>query len=379
MTFERKMMRDSVRIVPERIREAREGAGLTAESFAERLDVTRQAVGQYESGKITPSPEVMSRIIAVTEQPPAFFTGARQRKSDGFGTPFWRGLKRMNVSDRLRISRRLEWAHDIVLFIEKFLVLPVTKLPSFEWDWERNDEDYIEKIAELVRDEWGLGRGPIFHLSQVLESNGFILIKEAVDCEDMDAVSRWQDGRPYILCSAEKDLLPRYNYDLAHELGHMVLHAGVDVSAETILKIERQANRFAGAFLLPRETFAREVVAPSIDYFLQLKQRWRVSVAAMVMRCKDLEILDKNQVSYMYRQMNARKIRKVEPFDKAFKTENPSLIYAALNMLIEKGVCSKSTISEGVLLKREYIESLAGMPAGFLGETVVPFVFKFNK
>lgn len=367
------------RVVPERIREAREGAGLTAEVFSELLDVSRQAVGQYEAGKIAPSAEVMSKIIAVTEQPPLFFTGDRKRKSDSYGTPFWRGLKRMNVPDRLRISRRLEWAHDIVLFIEQYLVLPETNLPDFEWDWEKDDEEAIENIAELVRDSWGLGRGPIFHLSQVLEANGFILIKEPVHCEDMDAVSRWQDGRPYILCSADKDLLPRYNYDLAHELGHMVLHSGVDVTSETLAKIERQANRFAGAFLLPREMFAREVVATSVDYFLQLKQRWRVSVAAMVMRCRDLDILNKNQVSYLYRQMNARKIRKVEPLDSAFKTEAPSLIFSALNLLIEKGVCTKASIIDGVPIKLEHIESLAGMPAGYLGKTVVPITFKMNK
>lgn len=366
------------RVVPERIREAREGAGLTAEAFSELLDVSRQAVGQYETGKISPSADVMSKIIAVTEQPPLFFTGDRKRKSESYGTPFWRGLKRMNVPDRLRISRRLEWAHDIVLFIEDYLVLPETKLPDFDWDWERDDEDAIEKIAELVRDQWGLGRGPIFHLSQVLEANGFILIKEPVECEDMDAVSRWQDGRPYILCSAEKDLLPRYNYDLAHELGHMVLHSGVEVTSETLTKIERQANRFAGAFLLPRETFAREVVATSVDYFLQLKQRWRVSVAAMVLRCRDLEILNKNQVSYLYRQMNARKIRKVEPLDNAFKTEAPSLMFSALDLLIEKGVCTKAAITDGIPLKLEHIESLAGMPSGYLGRTVVPISFKLN-
>ena len=285
----------------------------------------------------------------------------------------------MNVPDRLRISRRLEWAHNIVLFIENYLVLPETKFPNFEWDWERDDEDAIEKIAEQVRDKWDLGRGPIFHLSQVLESNGFILVKEPVDCEDMDAVSRWQDGRPYILCSAEKDLLPRYNYDLAHELGHMVLHAGVEVTSETLTRIERQANRFAGAFLLPREYFSREVVATSVDYFFQLKQRWRVSVASMIMRCRDLEILNKNQVNYMYRQMNARKIRKKEPLDTAFKIESPSLIYSALNMLIEKGVCSKATIIDGIPLKIEHIESLSGMPSGFLRETVVPLEFKLNE
>jgi Zn-dependent peptidase ImmA (M78 family)/transcriptional regulator with XRE-family HTH domain len=314
------------RIVPERIREAREAPGYTVERFADELGVSRQSVGQYESGKIVPSAEVMSKIIALTEQPPSFFTVKRARSSDGFGTPFWRGLKRMNRPDRARISRRLEWAWDIVAYLERFIDLPAINLPVLEWDWQVDAEDALERIAGVVRDHWALGRGPIFHLSAILEANGVILIKEPVYCEDMDAVSRWQSGRPFILCSADRDELPRFNFDLAHELGHLLLHNGVEVTSDNLTRIERQANYFAGCFLLPRETFAREVISTSVHYFLKLKERWRVSVAAMIYRCKELGILNPNQVSYMFRQLTAKGMRKREPLDTAFKTEAPTVL-----------------------------------------------------
>jgi transcriptional regulator with XRE-family HTH domain len=67
------------RIIPERIREAREAAGLTMEQFAEKLGVSKQAVGQYEVGQITPGAPAMSSIIAITGQPPSFFTAVRAR------------------------------------------------------------------------------------------------------------------------------------------------------------------------------------------------------------------------------------------------------------------------------------------------------------
>jgi hypothetical protein len=44
--------------------------------------------------------------------------------------------------------------------------------------------------------------------SAPLEANGIVLIKEAVRCADMDAVSRWQSGRPYILLSEDKHSVP---------------------------------------------------------------------------------------------------------------------------------------------------------------------------
>ncbi|WP_379069418.1 helix-turn-helix domain-containing protein [Mesorhizobium sp. UC22_110] len=359
------------RIVPERIREAREARGHTVEIFAEMLGVTRQAVGQYETGQITPSAEALSKIIAVTGQPPAFFTASRARDVGNFGSPFWRGLKRMNRPDRLRIARRLEWASDIVSYLESFIDLPKVNLPAFDWDWETGDDYALERIAAAVRDFWQLGRGPIFHISKVLEANGIVIIKEPVECEDMDAVSRWQGGRPFILCSADRDELPRFNFDLAHELGHVLLHNGVEVTSENINKIERQANYFAGAFLLPRELFSREVVSTSIHYFLKLKERWRVSVAAMVYRCKELGILSPTQVSYLYRQLSAKGMRIQEPLDTAFKTEEPSILVAALEMLIEHRVRTKAEIVDDLSLNAHDIEMLCGTGRGFFGEKLV--------
>jgi Zn-dependent peptidase ImmA (M78 family) len=282
----------------------------------------------------------------------------------------------MNKPDRARISRRLEWAWDVVSYIEQFLDLPTVNLPTFDWDWETSDDQSLERMANAVRDQWGLGRGPVFHLSKILEANGVILVKEAVRCEDMDAVSRWQGGRPYILCSADRDELPRFNFDLAHELFHLLGHHGVEVTADNINRIERQANYFAGAFLMPREMFAREVVSTSIHYFLKLKERWRVSVAAMIYRCKELEILSQSQVGYLYRQLSARGMRKREPLDTAFQTEAPSVLATGLSMLIEHGVQTKAQVTDALRLNPRDIESLCGAENGFFGETVIAIRLK---
>ena len=121
-----------------------------------------------------------------------------------------------------------------------------------------------------MRDFWGLGRGPIRDLPLTLEKNGFVLIYEAVDCPDMDAVSCWMNGRPFLLFSSQVKSGPRSLFNLSHELGHILLHAGVEVTTRNLDRIEKQANRFAAAFLLPRETFSEEVLGNSISYFKAL-------------------------------------------------------------------------------------------------------------
>jgi Zn-dependent peptidase ImmA (M78 family)/DNA-binding XRE family transcriptional regulator len=358
--------------IPERIREAREARGFTPEEFAERLDVSRQAVAQFETGQISPSGEVMAKIIGITAQPPMFFVTPRERARTGI--PFWRSLKRMEQHHRRRIARRLEWARDIAAYVDRFIELPNVNLPHVEFDVEFSSDEEIERAAEAVRDHWQLGRTRIRNLATVLEENGIILVREAVECPDMDAVSCWQGGRPFILCSAEVSSGPRSTYNLAHELGHVLLHAGVDISSDNLSRIEKQANRFAGALLLPRETFSQEVLGTSVSYFESLKKRWGVAIAAMAYRCKDLKIFNENQFSYLMRQMNARRIRKVEPLDDAFPVEDPSLLAESLRMIVERGVQTREQIEAALSLNLSDVENICGVSKGYLDARIVAFV-----
>ena len=121
------------KVIPERIKEAREARGYTPEEFAELLNVSRQAVAQFETGQISPSGEVMAKIIAATAQPPLFFVTPRERARTE--TPFWRSLKRMEQHHRRRIARRLEWTRDIAAFVDRFIELPGVNLPVLNSTW----------------------------------------------------------------------------------------------------------------------------------------------------------------------------------------------------------------------------------------------------
>jgi Zn-dependent peptidase ImmA (M78 family)/DNA-binding XRE family transcriptional regulator len=359
------------RPIPERIKEAREARGLTVEAFADSLGVTRQTVAQYETGQIAPSGEALAKIIALTALPPLFF--ARPRERTGLGTPFWRGLKRMEQYHRRRISRRLEWARDITSYLERFIQIPAVNLPSIAFNFEADGSHQIEIAAEELRDFWGLGRGPIRDLPLILEKNGIVLVREAVDCPDMDAVSCWQGGRPFLLFSSQITSGPRSLYNLSHELGHVLLHAGVEITTKNLDRIEKQANRFAGAFLLPRETFSEEILGNSVSYFKALKRRWGVAIAAMAYRCKDLGILTGNQYAYLLRQMNALRIRKEEPLDDILAIRNPCLLSESIKMLLDHGVQTREQLEDALKLNLRDVESLCGVPAGYLDTLVIPF------
>lgn len=359
--------------VPERIREAREAKGYTLDAFADALQISSQAVARFESGLSSPSGETMRGIIGLTGQPPAFFVSSRQRPASEL-TPFWRSLKRFELHHRKRISRRLEWLSDIVEYVEHFVELPSIDLPTIEFDSVSGGQEQIERAAEKLREVWGLGGGPLRDLSAILENHGVVVVSERVNSPDMDAVSCWQRGRPYILYAEDVESGPRTAFNVAHELGHLLFHSDVQLTIETLPTIERQANRFASAFLLPQEAFSRDVLGTSLNHFLFLKEKWGVSISAMAYRCKDLGIINQNQLSYVMRQLNLKRIREFEPLDEKFKMRAPTVLSASMRMLLDNNVQSLDDIEKSLALNLQDIEALTGLPSGTLDRKIVQFV-----
>src|SRR5579871_3457521 len=122
----------------------------------------------------------------------------------------------------------------------------------------------------------------------VMENAGICVVKEEVGSAAMIGLSHWSDIdlRRYVLIAADKDTCARSRLDAAHELGHLVRHRRVKeetlADAAAFKEVERQAFLFAGAFLLPGESFASEVWSPSLKGFLPLKARWKVSLGSMI-------------------------------------------------------------------------------------------------
>lgn len=164
----------------------------------------------------------------------------------------------------------------------------------------------VERLAERVREAWGLGLGPISDVVALLERHGVLPVEVEGHSERLDAFSTWADHRPLVFLAMGKGSASRRRFDAAHELGHLLMH--VDVSPGDIA-LERQADAFASAFLLPRAAFAAEC-PPRLQ---ELKRRWKVSLAAMVRRAYDLGIYSEATYRRGYMQLNQRGWRESEP------------------------------------------------------------------
>ena len=241
------------------------------------------------------------------------------------------------------------------------------------------DDPAIEEAAAACRAHWQLGTGPISDVVAVLENAGAIVVREELGGVKMDGVSAWSTDcrRPIVLLAADKASAVRSRFDAAHELGHLVMHRGLEPSLlnkADYAEMERQAHKFASAFLLPAETFSRDVSRMELDHFVSLKRKWRVSIAGLIMRAASLEAFGEEYKERLFKYLSARGWRKAEPLDDELLAEQPLALCEAVKLGIEHKVFTRQEILEGTGLEAADLESLAALPRGYLRQEAAPVV-----
>ena len=106
----------------------------------------------------------------------------------------------------------------------------------------------VEDVARTIREAWMLPSGPIPNMVQIIEDNGGIVVPCDFGTDLLDAMSQRIDGLPVLFFVNIHVPADRVRHTLAHELGHMVLHT---TNLKDDEEMEREADDFAGSFLLP--------------------------------------------------------------------------------------------------------------------------------
>lgn len=354
-----------------RLREAREARGISGATLADLLGSSRQIVSQYESGEKSPSPEALRRISAVLNLPMQFFL--RPAIDDSAGTIHFRSRMAATKSARTKARRRRLWLEQIVHYIAEHVDLPPVNFPPSEMPSDPNKitAEAIERAASDARRFWGLRDGPISDITLLLENNGAIIVREPFDDVQLDAYSAWAAGLPYIVLSSDKGSAVRSRLDAAHELGHIVLHRNIDdVRLEErkadFKLVEEQAYLFSTFFLLPRASFANEVVIPSLETLLALKPRWKTSVGAMLKAAAHYDLVSPELERRLWVSYGRRGWKKREPLDDEIISENPRLLRLAFELALGEKVIQHDEVANSLALPDNDIEILVGLNPGTL-------------
>lgn len=325
------------------LRFARTFHGLTLAELGKRIAVSRQYVQRVEvDPTMSPNEDLVAALAEILRVESAFFFKPLVEEVQDEDCRF---RKRKTTPMRVR-NRALSYGtifNLIVSYLDSEFQLPSIQIPKIT---ARTRED-IERAAEKCRVQWGLHRdAPIHNVVRALECAGAVVTTFEGVSRKIDAFS-YVNGRPVVVRNFAKDGTSQARFDLAHELGHFVLHQGM---GDDDVRLEDQADYFAGAFLLPRAAFVREFpksIRINWAKIFRMKARWGVSVQAMIRRAYDLGIL--NAVQYrnanIYIGRNGWKTR--EPGEENISVENPEIVPAGFEVLEEQGV-SPSNIARNL-------------------------------
>lgn len=365
-----------------RLIEAMDLRCINATTLAKETGISRQTITEYKNNiEINADIKNIKKIANVLNFPFAFFF--EKELSVKSKAVYFRSQLTTKQYYRKAQHVKLQFIATIYNFLKEYIEFPAFDVPMYTGIEP-------EDAAEKLRNEWGLSNRPIENIIPLLEKHGIIITCLDTETDAIDAFTQkfvLDDGTPiYIIgYSANKKSAARIHFDLAHELGHICLHdwQELDELERDEFKLrEDEANRFASALLLPKSIFLNDLLnyGLNIKDYSVLKRKWRVSIAAMLIRANRLGIIDNLQYKNMIIKMQKLGIRKQEPLDNELITAEPSILKTAVNLLLSNEIFDRhdfmSTLtSEGCLtLYPAQVEELLGLPNG----TLQPKVFLFN-
>jgi Zn-dependent peptidase ImmA (M78 family)/DNA-binding XRE family transcriptional regulator len=362
--------------------------GLSVTDLANQAGLSKQLISQYENDETSPSHEKVFVLSETLGFPYEFFM-AEDRYNPNAQTTYFRSLLSAKRLDRTAQSKKLEIISEVYTALSEDIDFKPLNLPQIVIDdapAEPNGgmpeitSDEIESYAQQARSHWRIPDGPLGNLQFLLERNGLIVTGFDTEAKKIDAFSEriLVGGMGLYIIAVDQGNQPegRIRFDLSHELGHILMHPWSEsleeISKEEFKRREDQADNFASAFLLPEKSFKPEVslYPTDLQYYLFLKKKWKVSVAAMIVRARRLEVLTPNQYQYLMRQYSKNGWRGKEPDDTPVAL-NENIFQAAIDALYKAGYYSPVSMmryfeSRGIYLYPAELEKLLNLRPGTL-------------
>jgi Zn-dependent peptidase ImmA (M78 family)/DNA-binding XRE family transcriptional regulator len=313
-------------MIGERVRHARDFCGLTQAALAELAGVPQSKISEIEAGRdARPKAEYIDRIANATAFPTTFFDlGPLPDLPDGN----FRRLKRGKVQATKQVRAHARQIVELIQRAESVVEMPPVRLKPV-----RAVGDF-ETLAAEVREEMGVGqRDPIPNLTRAVERAGVVVAGLPGEIPDHYGFSAWPEfgfeGRPIIVFS-QTDPGDRQRFTIAHELGHLLLHSPLrddELDADTA---EKEANRFAGALLLPRVAAMESMRSPlTLTTLAGVKATFGCSIGVCAHRAADLGLITEGRFVSLRKQMTSRGWHRNEPVE--VPNEKPLLIGKVLN------------------------------------------------
>lgn len=315
-------MSEQQKFNPEMLSLARQSRGLAQTALAKKIGISQGKISRIEAAISSPSPEDLQIISNALDYPVSFFRYSGRIFGAGGDEIYHRARRKARISDLHKSYAEAEIRRIHLEKLLKSVDLEVGRFPSYDpYDFEGD----VELIARSVRAAWHLPAGPVRNVVQAVERSGGVVSLCKFNTHHIDGFSnRISTLPPMFFLSV--DMPPdRARWTLAHEIGHMVMHHGAPEPTS-----EEEANKFAAEFLTPGQEIRSQLRNLTIEKLASLKQYWKVSMQALVMRAHSLGLLTDRQRRSWFMRLSSFGYRTREPVELDPPSEEPFLVKALI-------------------------------------------------
>jgi len=318
-----------------RLRQARFAAGLTLDEVVARLatlgqPLTKAGLSKYERGGSTPSASLLLRLAPVLGVRPTYFT---EEPSFQVTWIAFRAHARLTQTRQEQIKAVVGDRVAGQLGLQTALYSDYA--PTFPKVSPVQTPEEAESAATRLREAWELGTWAINSVTQTVEDNGGVVVGWDADERHFDGLSGWAGDIYPVMVVNRMVSVDRQRFNLAHELGHLVMQCETVTAKDE----EQLAHRFASAFLMPAKPLLnalgtrRRRLDPA--ELALLKGRYGISMGALAHRAKDLEVIDEGYYQALCREFSRLGWRRHEPVSYTGTEESIRLRQMTLHALAE--------------------------------------------
>ncbi|MFE0347058.1 helix-turn-helix domain-containing protein [Streptomyces griseoluteus] len=322
---------------------ARQLIGLRKNALATKIDKSATAIAAYENNTKRPAPATVAQLCLTLGVDPGFFLPGPHQSTASDSVPHFRSLRSTTQLARDQAFAYGVISGDVGAALERHVEFPEPDLPRLSVDVEDESSTLPEEAARLLRKHWDIGSGPVGHLVRLAENHGVVVVFSPAQTAAVDAYS-FDDGyRPTVVLNPAKEDYYRQRFDVAHEIGHLVMHVDAEPGSKVV---ENQAHRFAAELLLPQDEL-RDLLPSKADWrsLASLKETYGVSLQALLYRSRALGVMTdvtyRNAVAYL----SSKGWRRREPGEMP-AVEQPSLYPKAVEILSSIGMDELSLAKE---------------------------------
>ncbi len=288
----------------------RQGIGLSTRKVVEKLPkrfkLSHATLANYEKGRSSPPLDLLGALATIYERPINWFLEA--------GTPL-NNIRYRNLPSRVRVSDRRQYEAQVQRWLDAYVAIENRlgaalngEFPDFRVKEGHTPAEAAQAVRRLLKLSIA---DPISSVIDILERFSVRTIEHETEFRIDGLAAKFGDEHAVVLNPLVSNERARLN--AAHELAHVIFG---DCDRDDIIETkatETRAFEFASVFLLPNARLKEAFAGQSMVRLVQFKERFGISLAAMVYRAEKLKYISKATAKKLWIEFSRRGWRTQEP------------------------------------------------------------------